>query len=107
MTKGIVLLHDNARPHTARVTTDLLNTFGWDVFGHPPHSPDLAPSDFYLFTHLKQHIAGERFHTDEEVQNHVLDWSKELAGVDTKDGINKLVSRYEKCLELNGDYIEK
>jgi hypothetical protein len=24
------------------------------VFNHPPYSPDLAPSDFHLFLHLKK-----------------------------------------------------
>jgi hypothetical protein len=28
---------------------------------HPPYSPDLAPSDFYLFGYLKGHLAGLSF----------------------------------------------
>jgi hypothetical protein len=26
--------------------------------GHPPYSPDLAPSDFWLFGHIKTVLAG-------------------------------------------------
>uniref|UniRef100_A0A1B6GF22 Tc1-like transposase DDE domain-containing protein n=1 Tax=Cuerna arida TaxID=1464854 RepID=A0A1B6GF22_9HEMI len=37
LTKGIVLLRDNARPHTARQTRDLLDSFGWEVFDRPPY----------------------------------------------------------------------
>ena len=45
--RGIVLIHDNARPHTPRQTQTLLrDEFHWDIFDHPPYSPDLAPSDF-------------------------------------------------------------
>jgi hypothetical protein len=29
------------------------------ILGHAPYSPDLAPSDFHLFLHLKKHLAGE------------------------------------------------
>ena len=48
--RGICLIHDNARPHTVRQTQTLLHdAFHWDSFDHPPYSPDLAPSDFYLF----------------------------------------------------------
>jgi hypothetical protein len=48
--RGIVLIHDNACPHTARQTQTLLHDeFHWDTFDHPPYSPDLAPSDFYYF----------------------------------------------------------
>ncbi|GFU89071.1 histone-lysine N-methyltransferase SETMAR [Trichonephila clavipes] len=47
--KGIVFHHDNARPHTAMVTQQKLNALGWEVLGHPPYKPDIAPSDYYLF----------------------------------------------------------
>lgn len=45
LTNGVLLIHDNARPHIAARTRELLDQFGWDVFDHPPYSPDLAPSD--------------------------------------------------------------
>ncbi|KAJ4428773.1 hypothetical protein ANN_25766 [Periplaneta americana] len=47
LSRGVVLLHDNARPHTAASTRELLDQFGWEIFDHPPYSPDLAPSDFH------------------------------------------------------------
>jgi histone-lysine N-methyltransferase SETMAR len=56
LSAGIVFLHDNARPHTARRTASLLQEFSWDVFNHPLYSPDLAPSDFHLFLHLKKFL---------------------------------------------------
>jgi len=60
LSRGTVLIHDNARPHTARQTLTLLHdAFPWDTFDHPPYSPDLAPSDFYLFSKMKEHLAGE------------------------------------------------
>jgi hypothetical protein len=49
LTYGVVLLHDNARPHTAASTRALLEHSNWELFDHP----DLAPSDYYLFTYLK------------------------------------------------------
>uniref|UniRef100_A0A8D8R8P0 Histone-lysine N-methyltransferase SETMAR n=1 Tax=Cacopsylla melanoneura TaxID=428564 RepID=A0A8D8R8P0_9HEMI len=80
LTNGVCLLHDNARPHTANATKQLLDSFGWDVLNHPAHSPDLAPSDYHLFTALKLHMGGKRFSTDEEVKQEVEKWAKELAG---------------------------
>jgi hypothetical protein len=32
LTKGIVLLHDNARPHTAARTNALIKRFNWEPF---------------------------------------------------------------------------
>jgi histone-lysine N-methyltransferase SETMAR len=51
LTYGIVLHHNNAR--TAARTRALLEHFNWKLFDHPPYSPDLAPSDYHLFTYLK------------------------------------------------------
>ena len=39
---------------------------------HPPHSPELAPTAFYLFLHLQKFLAGKQFddydHADDAVQ---------------------------------------
>jgi histone-lysine N-methyltransferase SETMAR len=48
LTKGVRFHQDNARPHIARVTTDLINKFGCDTVTHPPYSPDIALSDSSL-----------------------------------------------------------
>ena len=45
LTKGVVLLHYNARPHTAARTNALIKLSNWEIFDHLPYSPDLAPSD--------------------------------------------------------------
>ena len=55
-TSPILMLHDNARPHTAPATIDALVTLKFEVLTHPPYSPDLAPSDFHIFPHLKRDI---------------------------------------------------
>ena len=70
--RGIVLLHDNARPHTALQTQVLLREkIHRDIFEHPPYSPDLAPSDFFPFPKLKELLAGKRFANDEDLKNAV------------------------------------
>ena len=33
---GVVMIHDNARPHTAATMQNLITTFGWEQFNHPP-----------------------------------------------------------------------
>lgn len=49
LSRGIFLLHDNARPHTCSVATAAIEKAGFSVLDHPPYSPDLAPSDYFLF----------------------------------------------------------
>jgi hypothetical protein len=38
----------------------------------PPHSPHLAPCDFFLFTKMKLKLKGRRFDTIEEIQAELL-----------------------------------
>jgi hypothetical protein len=57
-----LLVHaDNARPHTAKLSTQYFNENRMKSVPYPPCSPDLAPSDFYLFGYVKTCLAGLSF----------------------------------------------
>jgi histone-lysine N-methyltransferase SETMAR len=58
VTRGVLLHHDNARPHTARATQERIQDLQCKLLEHPPYSLDLAPSDFYLFGLLKNHLGA-------------------------------------------------
>ena len=49
-------LADNTLVHTSEFSTEVVKGCGLTALSHPPYSPDLAPSDIYLFTHLKNHF---------------------------------------------------
>jgi hypothetical protein len=53
---GVLLLHDNTRPHSAAATVNLLNSWGWVV--HPLYCPDLASSFFHPFPNTKKHLTS-------------------------------------------------
>jgi histone-lysine N-methyltransferase SETMAR len=56
------LVHaDNARLHTAKLSTQYFNENRMKSAPHPPYSPDLAPSDFYLFGYVKRCLVGLSF----------------------------------------------
>ncbi|GFX55296.1 histone-lysine N-methyltransferase SETMAR [Trichonephila clavipes] len=107
LSSGVVLLQDNACPHTAVRAREVLRKFKWDVFQHPPYSPHLAPSDYHLFTAMKKWLGGKHFADDEELKNAVSHWFKSQAAFFYAEGIGKLVQRYDKCLNNGGDYVEK
>jgi transposase len=67
LTKGVVLLHDNAHPQTAAHTNALIKRYNGEIFGHPSYSPDLEPSDYHLFSKLKVWLATQHFHCNEEL----------------------------------------
>jgi hypothetical protein len=101
-----VVKDENARPQTAARTNVLIKLFSWEIFDHPAYSPDLAPSDYHLFTKMKVWLATQRFNTNEELMDGV-NWLQNLAAPFFDEGLQKLVSRYDKCLNMNGNYMEK
>ena len=78
-----------------------------EVLSHPPYSPDLAPSDFHFFPHLKRDLKGTHCTSDDEVKQAVTSWIKQRTTEFFIDGTRKLVLRWEKCIERQGDYVEK
>jgi hypothetical protein len=74
-------------------TRELLRLYNWDVLDHPPYSPDLAPSDLYLFGPLNKHLGARRFATDGEVQQAVMSWLQALDTDFFYAGIDALVYR--------------
>jgi hypothetical protein len=76
LSKRILLLHDNARPHTTAHTVYTLRVLKFEVLKHPPYSPDLAPSDFHLFGPMKEHLRGQKFADDNEVTEALQSWLK-------------------------------
>ena len=76
-TSRILLLQDNARPHTARATIDALETLKFEVLLHPSYIPDLTPSDFHFSPQLKRDLKGTHFISDDEVKQAVTSWIKQ------------------------------
>ena len=84
----ISFLQDKVRPHTIRKTMEIIRKLKWDLLAHPPYSPDIAPSDFFLFGRLKSALEGVRF----ENGNAVISYVQELVRTQPKNflGIKQL-----------------
>jgi hypothetical protein len=65
------------------------------------------PAISICFLHLKKHLAGQKFHEDEETKNEVTTWLRALAAEFCDIGIQNLVPRLNKCRDKVGDYVEK
>ena len=67
-----------------------------------PFSPDLAPSDFWLFPKLR----GCRYETIEEMKEAVTKVIDTLTQEDFHGAFQKLLERYNKCITVGADYFE-
>jgi len=104
---GVLLLHDNAPVHTSTVATSAVAECGYELLLHPPYSPDLAPSDLYLFPVLKEHLSGTHFSSDNDVIVYVAVFIQGQDELFYKTGTQKLQKRWQKCNEVGRDYVEK
>ncbi|GFS77834.1 mariner Mos1 transposase [Trichonephila clavipes] len=103
--KGIVFHHDNALLHTAMVTQQKLNASQWEVLGHPPYSPDIAPSDYYLLRSLQNYLTGRKFKSFESVSKAVVGYFNSKDENFYKTGIHRLPERWQQVVPNNGAYI--
>lgn len=101
------LHHDNAPAHRAETTISFLANAGIQLIEPSPYSPDLAPCDFWLFPTVKRELRGKRFQTREEL---FAAFEAEVAKLKKEDFhlcFNQWIYRMKKCVELDGDYVEK
>ena len=107
VTKGVLFLHENAPAQRTLATQKKLAYLGFQYLDHPPYSPDLAPSDYHLFSGLKKQLKGRYFSSDAEVIAAAEIW---LDGHPSEffflSVLQKLEQRAKKCIELRGEYVE-
>jgi hypothetical protein len=58
---------DNFRPDTAKVSIDYIISNEIKRAPHPPYSPDLAPSHFFLFGYVKRKLIVYRTESESEL----------------------------------------
>jgi len=73
------------------------------VVPHPPYSPDLAPSDFFLSPKLKMKLKGRRFQTLEEIQAESKAVLNTLRENDFQKCFKTWQRRWDRCQASEGD----
>ena len=96
--------HQDIAPpvHNSILVTDYLTKMGIKTVPQPPCSPDLAPSDFWLFPKLR----GCCYETIEEMKKAVTKVIDTLTQEDFHGAFQKLLERYNKCIAAGGEYFE-
>lgn len=106
--KPYLLHYDNARPHTASKTVEMIERANFELLPHPPYSPDLSPADFAIFPKMKKLLRGRIFACRgdlEALTRHVL--LHEMPRSVFADAIDDMHTRWQKCAQRGGDYVEK
>ena len=80
----------------------------WSLVGilpHPPYSPDLAPSDYFLFRSLQNSLNGKNFNTDDDIKSYLIQFFANENQKFYEHGIMMLSERWQKVIDQNGQHI--
>jgi [histone H3]-lysine36 N-dimethyltransferase SETMAR len=103
---GVLLLHDNAPVHKCNIVQAAIRQAGFVELNHPAYSPDIAPTDYHVFSNLKKFMRGKNFGSDDEAIQTVEDY---LCGLDSDffcQGIESLCDRWQRVVASEGQYIQ-
>ncbi len=81
-----------------------LNEQKMTIINHLPYSPDLAPSDFWLFNRIKTSLTD---HTSaESLVSQITSIVENIPRSEYQKTFNKWIERMELCITNKGDYFE-
>ena len=74
---------------------------------HQPYSPGMAPSDYWLFAHIKRMLQGKGFGSIEGVISETEAYFAAKDKSFSKKGMELLEKRWNYCVTLEGDYVDE
>jgi len=95
---------DNARPHNSKDSERYIDRHFFHRLPHPPYSPDLAPSDFYLFGALKTSLTKCHGESREDLFENVRRLLAEINPDEFKSVFLTWMKRLQKVIDTNGEY---
>ena len=108
MKKRKVLFHqDNAPCHKLTATMAKLHELHVELLPHPSYSPDLGPSDYWLFADFKRTLQGKRFGSNEEVISETESYFEAKDKSFYKKGIELLQKHWNQCITLEENYVDE
>ena len=104
---GVIFHHDNTSAHISYHVLSTIRNLRYELLRHPPYSPDLAPSDYYLFPLLKEYFKARRYEDRSALASSIHQCLNGLSEDDFTAAIQQLPEPWRKCISVDGRYSEK
>jgi histone-lysine N-methyltransferase SETMAR len=102
---GMFIHMDNARPHTAKMTQKTISQLDLQPLEHPAYSPDLAPTDFFLWGYVKEQLKGYNFDTSDDLFAAIVSIIEGITREMRQRVLSKWVERLKTVIRTRGEYI--
>src|SRR5271154_7551559 len=107
ITTGVILQHDNAPAHTSHLVLSTIHNLKYELLRQPSYSPDLSPSDYFLFPVLKDYLRGRHYSDRSSLGSSIYQCLNSVSEDDFTAAIQNLPERWRKCISAEGRYFEK
>ena len=97
---------DNCSVHNSMATENFINKSHFKRAPHPPYSPDIAPSDFFLFGFIKDKLKGNSFNKPDEVFEAVNEILAKISHETLIKVFKEWESRCKWVVQHNGEYYD-
>jgi hypothetical protein len=102
----MVLHFDNASRHTARSIIKDMNRNHLVQGPHPSFSPNLSPSDFYLFGKVKTALMGVTLKDESQLFQCVMNVLHRIPRDELEAVFHEWLVRLDARMQRAGDYVE-
>ena len=76
------------------------------VLEHPAYSPDLAPSDFFLFPKIKEILKERHFDDIDDTRSNTTEALKVIPQNKIQSYFEGWTRRWHRCIASQGEYFE-
>uniref|UniRef100_A0A8R1E4D6 Histone-lysine N-methyltransferase SETMAR n=1 Tax=Caenorhabditis japonica TaxID=281687 RepID=A0A8R1E4D6_CAEJA len=80
------------------------NPVHWTVLAHPSYSPDLAFTNYHLFSDMQQSLEGIDFKTKSDVENWLVSYFASKNPEYWRTGAMSLQNRWKTVVDKEGKY---
>ena len=85
---------------------EFLATKQINVLEHPAYSPDLAPSDFFLFPKITEILKGRHFDDTDDIRSNTMAALKAIPQNQSQNCFEGWTRRWHQCIASQGEYFE-
>jgi histone-lysine N-methyltransferase SETMAR len=97
---------DNASSHRSHLTDSMLDEMEVERMPQPPYSPDISPSDFFMFGFLKRKLAGKRHESRNKLEITLQGILKQVDSAMLRRAFKNWEKRLKQVITNGGNYYD-